>query len=114
MSRYTDQTADYDIELIRGQSDSRLFQNWVQDGTPLILEDRDVRLDIKEKVNILRYPVQSLRPGNGLEVTGNSLTVNFSTENTESLQKDTYFYDIVLDDKVYIRGKIILSGRVTR
>lgn len=114
MSKYTDQTAEFDMQAIRGQLAVFMFNNWTVDGAPYNLENLDIRMDVKEQIDIDRYAVASLRPGEGLVVNENNLTVELAGDMFSGLCKSTYYYDIVIGDTVYIRGKILLSGRVTR
>lgn len=115
MSNYLEQTAQLDLNLIRGQEETFIFSSWEKDGVPFILEGKRVRMDVKKQVDICRYPELSLRAGSGLIVEGNNLTVVISPEMSACLcGGDKYFYDIVVEDIVYIRGSINLTGRVTR
>lgn len=104
-----------DIELVRGSDCSINFNGWTKDDAIWDLTNENIRCEVKPAIDIRRYADVSLaKSDGGITVDTNNLTLHFKGEEIAKLKGSTYFYDIVIDDIAYIRGRVILSGRVTR
>ncbi|WP_153848589.1 hypothetical protein [Sphingobacterium paramultivorum] len=114
---------EFDITVVRGTTEEYQFWGWevVEEDTgdivPFSLSGKEVRVQFKSDLNQAGIALELTVANGGLKIEPTILTMNFGL-NTIDLERDVYFYDILIidgaDRATFVRGKLILTGIVTK
>lgn len=114
---------EFDITVVRGTTEEHQFWEWevVEEDTgeivPFSLTGKEVRVQFKSDLNQADIALELTVANGGLKIEPTILTMNFGL-NTIDLQRDIYYYDILIIDGVerttFVKGKLLLTGIVTK
>ncbi|MGJ1335657.1 hypothetical protein [Sphingobacterium siyangense] len=119
---YNTDLGQFDFTLIRGVSEQVKFWDVekVDDKGKIIpwdLTGKTVKIHFKTYESDSAFAMEKSVDNGGVVIDKNSITVKFGDE-TLSLKRDVYYYDILIIDNsernTIVQGKLTLTGVITK